>query len=301
MSTQLELSAVGENLALDHRVTPDRAAHFFSWAEQPASVSILKDKLTDYAIERVKLSRDPEFLDRDLNSKNVVDEPNITEVGTILDLSGLQVTFDWAKEKGYSLMSDVTVAVSFSDWLSTYLDSDRRASFIADTLDLLNAHRLESPYSLIWCVPWDRLRKVLQSEPSRWLTALGIQPQARTRWLVALRFPVEHVRPLVRPTSLDCGGHLCHFPTPPDTPLVEGGHPVDLRPNHDSQLRPEFIRRPPDYRIEYWVDAGSYCERIDPDEFDVGADLPRARRHHREALGVAYGREPVDRWLRGVD
>jgi len=114
------------------------------------------------------------------------------------------------------------------------------------------------------------------------------------RWLILLRYTVAEAGTLARPTILDADWYAYHFPSPPQTSLAVGGHPMDLRVTpRATHLLPEYIHKKIPHKLEHWTDLGGKIARTNsPDS----TGLVDQRMAHFELLVNTYGQD-VLKWM----
>lgn len=294
-SADLDAAAVGDNLAMDHRVSRQRAESFYRWAEEPSTERDLADRLADFAKDHGRLTREPDYL-APHNDSNVV-RPPFDAVGIVLNISGLSISFRWGRPGDAEEMPPWPVwpqGRDFHTWLDEELSEPQNvAPFVAGTLTLLNAHAALSPFSMIWSVPWPDMVHLLNQPGERWCQALGIRLLTRGNWLIVLRVSVADLETIVRPTQLDGGWAPAHFPSPPCAALEDGGHALDLTPCSHTRVIREFIHRPPIWSDQHWRAAGERRVRVGA---PFSGDLRDARVYHGKVLKERYGAAAGD-WL----
>lgn len=106
------------------------------------------------------------------------------------------------------------------------------------------------------------------------------------RWVMPLRYKVREAGTIARPTQLDADWYAYHFPSPPQTPLAMGGHPMDLGSPKAAQLLPEYIHKQIGHKIDHWIDSG---KKIGKTTQAVTANLADMRRAHHELLVSRHG------------
>lgn len=310
---RIEVRAVARNTMHDHRVSEAREQHFDAFANRPRTGPHLRQAFLDYFRERVRHLETPDFLDERLNGPNIVSGGRSgqhvvnrdLEVARVLDLSGLGLVFEWARKRrigGRTFArypknpNDVAVAA----WLEAQLSGrshDDRAKFVSDTLAALDAYGATYPFQPTWIVFWAEIQPHLAAGPDRWLELVGVSKASSPRWLIVLKYRLRDGGTVARPTVLDAGGWTAHhFPSPPQTPLGFGGHPMDLSmPALDPPVPfvSEFIHQEVRHTITQWEEAGSWCA---PTTGPSPEALEAQRVHHHQRLRQTYG-STVDGWM----
>jgi hypothetical protein len=282
----------------DHRVSEPREEDFDGFVDKPCTGDALKRGIIKYFTTKIRNRTLPHYVYKKVNENNILSgNPTIVpsinkdlELVRVLDITGLGEVFQWAKRKKnwgktlkrfprYHNEQDVIV------WLDGYLQKVPRQqalSFVAILIDILNQYRNEHAYQPTWATAWVGFQHFLKDGPDRWLQVVGV---ARTppRWVILLKYRLREAGTIVRPTLLDAGWLAYHFPSPPQAPLANGGHPMDIRISpRSTALLPEYIHKQIDHSIDHFVDIG----RTSKSSSDGLADQ---RRTHHNLLIENYG------------
>ena len=292
--------AVGVNVRLDHRVTPEREREFAAFVADPHGADEILNGIETYFDERIRTTKTPDFVVPSLNESNLVSGKfghavlhKDLELVRILDLTGLDRVYQWAKH-ALGMFRDLPGRLTddtLADWLENHL-ANRHRSFIEDVLRALSERSKLFAFQPCWVTTWDAFEPILTEAPEKWLTSLGVYRPAAGRLLILLRYPVRDAGTVARPSQLDAGWYAHHFPSPPSVHLGLGGHPMDLSCS-SGILFPEFIHEEIDYTIEYWDRTGqSVGKTSSPSPRNLGDQ----RSHHHTMLHVVYG-DAVLSWM----
>lgn len=298
----LEASALAANLRYDHRVTAAREAAFDKFVPTAPTSRCLQQSIVDYFENRVRTLPTPDFVRFAENGANIVTRvdsspPKIhhdVELVRVLDLTGLHPVFRWAKQQRMGMFWD------FPDddrerqsWLDRVLLGKRSSDqepFMRAVLDAMAARRRAAPFQPTWATMWDEFREYVDSEPARWLELVGMNRAVRGRWITLLRYRVREVGTLARPTQLDAGDYVYHFPSPPG---VYCGHPMNLAVDETGiTILPEFVHQQIDHPIEHWLAAFGIVKTTRA----TRSDLVNQRSAHHRGLLRKHG-DPILQWM----
>jgi len=178
------------------------------------------------------------------------------------------------------------------EWLEQDVDSgsrDRRRFWIARIFEALRLRRGVAPFQPTWATSWYRFqREVLAAAhpADRWAERLGVRISDCPQWLIVLRYAVRDAGTVARPTQLDGGFYGYHFPPPPASALVVGGHPMDLAvPSTTGVLIPEFLHKQIDHTADQWDAGGSLLGKIPG---PTSEDIATQRTTPHELPGKTY-------------
>ncbi len=307
-----ERQAMARNLAVDWRVSPERERAFLDTDFGSTLPPDIKAWLEIYFDKLVRFSPAPEFLfDHNFHNRcpEIVPE---TELAQVFRVGGLppevlgyviknmrtapselrDVPLTGPRRDAYSEIEGfLTGAFPKSDResgsISSSSSAEQRAEFIEQLWLYLAAN---SPlYHPTWVGLWEEFEEYSSGPADVWLSVLGKPKPTRPCLCFLLRYNVEDVTLLLRPTILDAGWFDAHLPSPPpecewrsqSAPRPSGGHPV----NFDSDPKPliqEFIHtnvaRKPGWVVEWgWTSEGY-----------VSKDTPSARAGHLTSLAQCY-------------
>ena len=295
-----EYCAMAHNIKHDHRVSWDRESAFDHYVHRPCSAESLQKAIVDYFERNIRIRRLPAYVYRETNGKNLLTGPNVrrpllspdSQLIRLLDLNGLGRMFRWAsKQKRWKRIftefpkvrriwrgqeaapEKDTEGRDISDWLNDKLEKSscsQSQSFIIAALEALNSYGQNTPFQPTWATAWSAFEPFEAAGPERWLQVLGVYRSSSPRWIVLLRYKVREAGTLVRPTQLDAGWDRYHFPSPPTTPLGNGGHSMDLRVAPPStSLLPEYIHKQITHRPEHLIKWGRTTETTPSLNFHV--------------------------------
>jgi hypothetical protein len=166
--------------------------------------------------------------------------------------------------------------------------------FVECVLRAMNEHRIEHPFQPTWATAWSAFLPHEMAGPDRWAQALGLCKVDYPRWFVLLRYRVREAGTLVRPTQLDAGWGVYHFPSPPQARLETGGKCMDLNiAGAGNPLLPEFIHKQIEHTMEHWLGTG---QRIGRTTRPINGNLAALRRAHYSKLCATYG-PGVSAWM----
>lgn len=278
------LQAIGWNLLADHRVSEERAEHFFVVTGEPSTVANLKRALDDYHRDWVCRRPDETYLSQSRNGRNFVRKsslPKGTELANALNVSG------WV----YRLRTkDPRIGIKLESRLKDLAGpsppADAVEAFLMELFAAINSRRDGRP---MWAARWKELVKSIDDGSCRtWNEAVGAW-RRRDSWQVVLRYPLAAVPTLVRPTQLDSGYYEYHFPSPPFPRPTRGGFTMALRELAvGAALVSEWIHPPIDLHIDHWIAGGRLWGVIEDETSD---SLWFCRSQHRARLLRRFGRE----------
>lgn len=299
--------AIAENVALDDRVSPDRANPFFVRCVD-RGLPVLE------ALNEQQTSCGVELYDSTLNSNNFVFCPQV------LTAPKLPI--------GTRLVTVVRIFPAFANALKTVY-WNQRINEIGDDLDgsidnpldslmghpegiakikklVATAHRLvrqirerdhSKQYSwqnerIVWVATEQDFAPHLAGGPKRWLEILGIgnlldaavyDRSVADDWFVLLNYEMSRTNGLSRPTVFEAGGYAWHFPTPANWQVEQGGRTVILGASSDAGIAPlkEFVH------TTRRIAEQDVCEvsRFRPDPIDSPV-LNSCRERHRAWMAV---------------
>lgn len=307
----LALRAMARNVRHDHRVSPEREADFQAFASKLGTDLDLHNAIVQYHKERIRFRPDPEFLNRTINESNLIILPNDvfpsedTELVRVLDLSGLNRVFAWAKKKERWKPKFVELENPNNDtivynWLKKNLPEqvkEQARNFIGFILEVLNDSQIDQPFQPVWATTWKAFTPYKDCDPQRWVQLLGVRKE-QPSCLVLLKYTVKEAGTLVRPTQLEAGWYECHFPSPPTARLEIGGHPMDLQlppkihhtqPAKTQTPLPEYLHKQIKHPPQHLLDWGFV-------EFPKRQNLRLQRIAHHQKLVKHYGDE-VHSWM----
>jgi hypothetical protein len=220
---------------------------------------------------------------------NVMPAKNV-KLASVLDLNGLLLPFQWGAAQRrpawrslFEGSSGWARGTSFGGWLDTLLKSSTDAQkdeFIALALQVLDAYRRKHPFHPTWATSWSAFERHIAEGPSRWVQMVGV-PRVSGRWQIVLKYTVGETGVLARPTQLDGGDFVFHFPSPPFLPPEEGGRVMDLRITPPpTTLRPEFVHKQIQFTEVHWRAAGCLLGQTS----SYSNDLVAQRSHHYQLL-----------------
>ena len=221
--------AMARNVMHDHRVTVLREQRFGTFCSSPCTYTSLESGIIDYFNSAVRTRRLPDYVFDSLNGINILSGTPTgrhlvhkdLELVRLVDLNGLRVVFAWAKDRGlngFASFPIVTTDDKVKDWLNYQIlgrPSNQVERFVECVLRAMNEHRIEHPFQPTWATAWSAFLPHEMAGPDRWAQALGLCKVDYPRWFVLLRYRVREAGTLVRPTQLDAGWGVYHFPSPP--------------------------------------------------------------------------------------
>ena len=194
--------------------------------------------------------------------------PGHKQLVTCLDLTGLHEVFLAARDTyrmpyfcdltdSYPANANQTSDAVY-EWHETRMprgDAGRVREHIRQLLGALAQHIAQKNFHHpIWATFWEDYRPLAaSSHANTWLALVGVAkcfwPR---RWLALMRYQVDEVGTLVRPTVLDAGWYAIHFPSPPQAHNTAGGHPVNLVSKPNPPLLCEFIHVQIKFTVQHW-------------------------------------------------
>jgi hypothetical protein len=251
----------------DERIGPKREAELDTYhnkgvSSYPRTCADLRTSAKDFFAKRIRFTRDPDYVKKVLNLRNFARiatglhpgglNPSLSLV-RVIDLSGLTLVYTWAEDHRIAPFSDYRAEVRAAGGLASYLgeklDRGRAAAldFVSAVLNAIDLKRRVDPFGPVWAVRWRDFEPYVADTAERWLQLLGMKnlhTDALPRWLIALKYPLASVAPLVRPTQIEADWFPFHFPSIANRPSEQGGHPMDLAmPSPDTVLHSEFIHQ----------------------------------------------------------
>ena len=313
-------AAVAVNLMYDHRVSPKREGAFDAMVSKPCTPRDLRLALTHYQKTKVQTRSLPHYVYADLNSNNLLNgrvgvspavKPNLPLV-RVLDLNGLRRVFQWAQTEGapkypkrwgntFDRFPTGGSDDDVTDYLDGWMGGRSVERFVGNVLDLLDVYgRIEkNPFQPTWATTWAAFKNYAADGPDRWHEVLGMD-KPRPCWLVLLKYTVQEAGTIARPTQLDAGWYESHFPSPPDTPQGEGGHPMDIGTipaTHDRPL-PEYVHKQIHHPLTHWTSlVPKYQNYGRTSARALSPLLPDLRHAHYLRLQRQYGSAAVCGWM----
>ncbi|MCI0488514.1 MAG: hypothetical protein L0229_18150 [Blastocatellia bacterium] len=319
-SVESDIRSMARNLMHDHRVSREREKAFDSFFKHPAKADALQHAIDDYFKARVRTSNLPDFVLESLNRNNLLTgtgslKPIIhkdVELVRTFDLNRLIPVYQWAmdrrnkKKKWRKCLAKFPIKPT-NDEIDKWLDDEigggseeHIEEMVATVLDIVNTYSLKQPFHPTWATTWAAFEPHKKHGPDRWLQVLGVAVPP-PKWVILLKYTVAEAGRLVRPTMLDAGWYAYHFPSPRETPLSEGGHPMDIRIQpRANRLLPEYIHRQIQHPIRHWIDAGGASGAIGQTKVPDRESLTDQRKSHHELLASVYG-TTVYSWMNSPD
>lgn len=325
-------AAVAVNLMYDCRVSPAREAAFDALVSTPPTADSLQVALTHYQLTNVQKRKLPHYVYEALNAGNLLNGrvgvlpavKSSVQLVRVLDLNGLWKVFQWAQTEGefkypgrWGKTFD-TFPTSYSplaeggggededkDPLMKYLkwkmEGRSVEDFVVNVLDLLDVFGRgeKNPFQPTWATTWAAFEPYAAEGPDRWHQVLGMDKPG-SRWLVLLKYTVQEAGTVARPTQLDAGWYDSHFPSPPDCPRSEGGHPMDLSASPDildRPLLPEYVHKQIHHLPGHWTSLAPQYKNYGRTTARPLPPLPAQRLAHHERLQRRYGRASVCGWM----
>ena len=309
-SHEVDKLALACNLRRDHRISSAREDAFLDlYFKAPPTGEELRDALDKHRKEVIGPAELPEFLDEKINKNNLIVGHHSAQnfinrdvkLVNVLDLNGLLKVFQWykfTKGKRHSEIDYLAVLKqsNFDRWLEQLLDKQsvsNRENFVLLALEVLNSHcNARGPYQPIWATTWDAFEGYVDIGADRWAQVVGVA-KWEPHWLIVLKYSVAEVGTLCRPTQIDGGFYAYHFASPPQTPLSQGGHPMNLKATTPTlNLLPEYIHKQISYKPEHWIDADRLIDRTSSSP----ENLRRLRQSHYDLCQQTYG-SCIRRWM----
>ncbi|MFN3076790.1 MAG: hypothetical protein ABT940_07920 [Alphaproteobacteria bacterium] len=294
------------NLAADGRVGPARETDYVTMLAATTSSTPFTESLTSYFNTRIRFTYTPEFMDDTINAGNIAwrrtgrgrrrAKLGVAHLMHFLNLSQLGSVFAWANDitripRGLAAFFPYRLNLprTFTDrqiraWLDTAAaDPATHQDLIGGICLLLNTYRrYAGPYEPKWAAWADDIRRVgVGADGADLLETVGVAAQAGD-WVAAFTYQVREMDALVRPTQLDAGPAVLHFPPPRpwSTNPHWGGAAMDLRDGRDCHQPPvrEFIHTHVPLDVRHWIDAGQVLLRVTGSS---AYDLERVRYCHQ--------------------
>lgn len=298
LSQEAEERAVACNVLHDGRVSKAREQEFDGFFKQRRTGQDLLEALEVYQKTRVRDAKCPDFADDRLNGENILTgtpsgEFHIhkqTALARVVVLNRLRFLHEGNDGQPGILQTFGLHAgareQAIDDTLDRLMRNPGAAAIVPAILTAMN----ESPHHPTWVTLWSDLDWE-NEPPERWLEAVGIHEERDERWVVVLKYRVEEVHNLVRPTILDAGKNSSrHFPSPVMPRRPKSGHPMDLQlppPSPGLALFREWIHTQIDHVEAHWRAAGSLCEKTRKPSHS--AALVTQRNAHHQRLRGEYG------------
>lgn len=308
--------AMAINIRCDHRVSVERERQFDAFISSPCDDLVLQRAIIEYHNRRVRERKRPDYVYDSLNGLNILNgrshgRPQIKsslELVRALDLNGLRYLFSWAQTFGNKkhlgrwgkTFDSFPRNPADDSAVLAFLDSQMRSSsvekFLKVVLDLLNVSLLaeKRPFQPTWATTWKQFGRYVKEGPERWAELLGVN-KPYPCWLVLLKYTVREAGTVARPTQLDGGWYMFHFPSPPSLPVSRGGHPMDLRTVPlPGGLLPEYIHKQIPHSLSHWKSVGPLnYGRIN---VPFSSSLREQRINHHYLLIKRYGGSVVS-WM----
>lgn len=298
--SEAEERAVASNVCHDARVSEEREKVFDESFEKKETGQDLLNALENYKEKRVRSQLSPDFIDAQLNGGNILTgtpsgEFHISKqawLARVVVLNRLTFLPHGGMARPGPLRVFTLSAGADQEYVDKCLDDQMRSpgadALVPAILEEMNPRSDKPPHHPTWVTLW----KALDWEnepPHRWLEAVGIHDRKPGRWVVVLKYRVEEVDKLVRPTVLDAGKYPQHFPSPVAIRRPKCGHPMDLKippPIPGSALRNEYIHKQIHHPESHWREGGSLCART---EQGTSAELIKQRVAHLHRLEFEHG------------
>jgi len=312
-STEPEDHAMARNLMHDHRVSQERERAFDKLVPPSPTARNLQHAIVDYFKTKVRTRKLPHYVYTALNATNLLtgqgpSHPVINKdlkLVRVLDLNRLGLVYQWAmnwrnKKREWKRSFAKFPTAPNDDQIAKWLDDEigggsekQQEQLVATVLDMINTYSPKHPFQPTWATTWSAFEPHERLGPDRWLQVLGMANPS-SRWVMLLRYTVREAGTIARPTLLDAGWYADHFPSPPQAPLVVGGHPMDLRISpRATHLLPEYIHKQIQHSLKHWTDIGGKIGRTTAPN---PASLADQRRTHHELLTRVYG-PGVHTWM----
>lgn len=284
-----EYRAMARNLMHDHRISPEREKCLDRFVKRPFTPEALREGIIRYFEKKVRARTRLHFVSRKVNANNHLpdkEKKKATELVRVLNLNGCP--FLQAKEKklhGTLFSTFPANPNEISDWIEDRLNRTalEKEAFFSAAFAVLK----ESPRNPVWVTTSEAFTPYEQEPPDRWVQVVGVQfEKPDSQWLMLLKYPVQEVGTLIRPTQLDAGWNARHFPSPPQ---ALHGHPMDLRTvPPPTVLLPEFIHQQIDHTPSHVVK----CEKT---KGAATGNLSDQRTTHHHLLKDRYDAVPA--WM----
>ena len=265
--------AIARNYQIDHRVTDERGANWLRDFPFTTDVECFQ-KANHYYDSRIRDAVQPAFLAPDNQANIVYGGPNPPllppnlELVCCLDLTGLHIVlkrltddfrlpyFTGIADPYPSSKSEMDAAVyGWHGKRMEGLSEQQKKDHLTAILDGLKIYTLSgNPFHPVWATLRSKFEPYLQQDrPATWPALVGVKKCFDgNRWLALLKYPVSRSLTLFRPTVLDAGTYMYHFPSPPDAPLFRGGHPMNLFAARLCPPRPEYIHQQIIFDADDW-------------------------------------------------
>jgi hypothetical protein len=306
---------VAWNLLHDGRIAPELTAAFKEFARSTSGAEPIKNTLLAYFEDRVRGAAKPDFLDVHLNGSNILSRRAFgdgrpaqgLELVRVVDLCGLADVLRASRfvKRIFDELPPRTDHARLIAWLDDFLDwngtagprfQTRAEQLVTAVLEALAWYRARhSSYHPSWCTVWSQFEPFAAAGAARWAEVIGI-PGRHDTWLVGVKYRVEDVGDLCRPTQLHAGYNEYHFPVPPvgDARQPAHGHPVDLGAMKPDRLLSEFIHQQIDHTIEHWLGERLIGRR----SMTPSSPLVDRRRRHYDLMTDFYTETVVKPWTR---
>lgn len=302
--------ALARNFLAEHRLSEERFRHFMDFGGNPATWDDIQDAVVKYHNAHVRPfvssgTRSTFFRESAVNGGGVP-----TQVGTVLDLTGLHQIYADAKAEykdvlaaGYIPGDELEAFANYSgqpgnyDSVNEFLKTELRApdKFLDAVFKVLNRARRSKDrrFREVWVADWDTLKPLLdKGRPDGWIRAVGV-PKNYAAYLAVLCFTPEE-NGLFRPSQLEAGWRDVHFVSPPQAPFTYGGHAMHLGGPRSEPLVREYLQGERDWLLDEWQTAGRLVGFADS---PVDVDVVEHRTLHWLRLRVCYGEREIEEWM----
>ena len=307
---------MARNLLSEHRLPAERFERFARDAGDLVSFPDIQKAIEDHYSTCVQ-PKFPEGLKEEMrpvpayrwpeNQANAVNSPPEL-LGTVLDLtsSRLRLVYRTASSKFKSryfrgFADTMPTRVQINDFFQEHLaDVAAREDFLDELFRIVARYRKEEQDRVFptWAAEWTSLQPFLtSSDPSNWFRAVGVYKEEPV-WVVVVCYRAsERKVQLFRPTQLDAGWYVHHFPSPPQAELRKGGHTMYLGQHSGSVISPppvsEFVHEQVDFDVKDWIAGGRLAGFT---REPVRGFLEQQRMDHLHFLQTIYG-EGVSSWM----
>lgn len=297
LSKEVEERAVACNVLHNGRVSKAREQEFDGFFKQRQTGQDLLEALEEYQKTRVVRSVDPpDFEDDLLNGGNILTGTpsgeffihKQTALARVVILNRLHFLHQGNDGKPRLLqtfgLQPGAGAEAVDETLDRLMSNPGKDAMVPEILAGMNRNRHHPSWVTLWsALDW------AAEPPERWLEVVGVHAERAGRWVIVLKYLVEEVDKLVRPTVLDAGNYPQHIPSPVASRGPKCGYPMDLQmppPLPETTLLPEYIHRQVLHPQRHWEEAGSLCRRTQAATSD---ELVQQRSAHLRRLEFECG------------
>ena len=298
--------AISGNLLSEHRVSESRfhsfAAHVIAAPDNSIDLSAIESAVTAYQRQRVTVPRSaqPAYEASDNDNNRIAPDPS-RELCSVIDLTRTAGVYEEARLEGLDGFARFDASPGDRAAVNLFLQDEfaaRGAPFIGDVFRALRWYRLARRNVLypFWAADWKSIAAYLNPpSPNRWLDAVGVAKDAPV-FLAVVRYRLPDDVALYRPTQLDAGWYVYHFPSPPGPLPVAGGFTMDLHAASapGQQLVEEYVHREIDFAVGDWLGAGELAGLATA--FAAANNLDTLRSRHWDRLSEKYA--PLDSWMK---